>query len=209
MLRRGERAVVIGAVVTLALAALAGILSAPAEGMDDLRLSTHLAGPNGAKGLAQVLTRLDLTVEQRRRSYFDLATDSTRPPRHVLLAFLDIVEPTLRERVAIRDYVDRGGRIFVAGETGIETCFGYVSSRVGDFGDVAPVQFRATRPLPDARRLLRPIPAESLVTVRGRRRGGRSLPGASGSGAPRRHSAAHDRSIAPSPCGCGSRRAAG
>jgi hypothetical protein len=168
MLRRGERAVVIGAIVTLAAAAVAGILSAPTEGMEDLRLSTNLAGPAGAKGLSQVLTRLHVTVEQRRRSYFDLATDSTRPAPQVLLAFLDVGEPTLRERVAIRDYVSRGGRILVAGETGIESCFGYTSRHVGDTSGSAVVRFVATRRLPEARRLLRPIPAESLVTAKRR-----------------------------------------
>ena len=73
MLRRGERAVVIGTIGAIVLVALAGVLTAPTSGMEDPRLSTNLAGPNGAKGLAQALTRLQVTVEQRRRPYFDLA----------------------------------------------------------------------------------------------------------------------------------------
>jgi len=161
MLQRGERAVVIGTIGALALAALAGVLTAPTRGGEDPRLSTYLAGPNGAKGLAQALTRLHVTVEQRRRPYFDLANDSARPAPPVLLTFLAVAEPTLRERVAIRDYVARGGRIFVAGETGIEACFGYSSRRIrrGVESDSAVVQFVAARRLPETRRLLWPIAA--------------------------------------------------
>jgi hypothetical protein len=165
MLRRGERAVVVGAIVALALAALAGTLSAPARGIDDPRLSTYLTGPNGAKGLAQALGRLHLVVERRRRPYFDLASD--RGGASVLLAFLDIAEPTARERMVIRDYVSRGGRIFVAGATGIESCFGYFSRRLrrGTEGDSALVSFPAVRGLPNTRRLLSRLPAESLAAM--------------------------------------------
>jgi uncharacterized protein DUF4350 len=165
MLRRGERAVVVGAIVALVLAALAGMLSAPARGSDDPRLSTYLAGPNGAKGLAQALARLHVIVEQRRRPYFDLASDRGVPAASVLLAFLDISEPTSRERVAVRGYVGRGGRILVAGVTGIERCFGYVSRRLrldGEFDSVG-VSFFAARRLPKTRRVLSRLPAESLA----------------------------------------------
>src|SRR5437867_6177932 len=94
MLRRGERAVVLGAIVAVILAAVAGVVTAPTRDLEDPRLSTYLAGPHGAKGLAQTLRRLGMTVEQRRRPYFDLAGDSGR--RAVLLAFLDIDPPTAR-----------------------------------------------------------------------------------------------------------------
>ena len=165
MLRRGERAVIYGVIGALVLAALAGVLSAPARGIDDPRLSTYLAGPNGAKGLAQALERLHLTVERRRRPYFDFAGDSVTLTRPVLLAFLDVTWPTSRERGAIRDYVARGGRIFVAGVTGIELCFGYQSRelRRGSARDSAAIKFAAPRRLPYARRLLARQPAESLV----------------------------------------------
>jgi hypothetical protein len=165
MLRRGERAVIGGAIGALVLAALAGVLSAPARGIDDPRLSTYLAGPNGAKGLAAALERLHLTVERRRRPYFDLAGDSVTLTRPVLLAFLDVTWPTSRERVTIRDYVARGGRIFVAGVTGIESCFGYHSRelRRGTARDSAAVKFAAPRRLPDVRRVLARQPAESLA----------------------------------------------
>src|SRR5256886_16222008 len=68
---------------------------------------TTLFRSHGAKGLAQTLRRLGMTVEQRRHPYFDLAGDSAQPPRgqSVLLAFLDIDPPTARELATVRDYV--------------------------------------------------------------------------------------------------------
>src|SRR5947209_9008110 len=102
MLRRGERAVVLGAIVAVVLAAVAGVVTAPTRDLEDPRLSTYLAGPHGAKGLAQTLRRLGVTVEQRRHPYFDLASDSAQPRRAVQLAFLDIDRPTARELAAVR-----------------------------------------------------------------------------------------------------------
>jgi hypothetical protein len=164
MLRRGERAVVLGAIVAVILAAVAGVVTAPTRDLEDPRLSTYLAGPHGAKGLAQTLRHLGMTVEQRRRPYFDLAGDSGQPRRAVLLAFLDIDPPTARELAAVRDYVTYGGRVFVAGVTGIESCFGYHSRRVrrGAQADSTPVASGAWR-LPRAGRVLARIPAESLA----------------------------------------------
>jgi len=166
MLRPGERAVVLGAIGAVVLVAVAGVLTAPTRDLEDPRLSTYLAGPRGAKGLAQTLRRLGMTVEQRRRSYFDLASDSVQPRRAVLLAFLDIDRPTTRELVAVRDYVTHGGRIFVAGLTGIETCFGYHSRRLrrGAQADSTEVLSGAWR-LPRAGRVLARIPAESLAAA--------------------------------------------
>jgi hypothetical protein len=131
--------------------------------MDDRRLSTYLAGPNGAKGFAEVLRRLGVVVEQRRRPYFDLTGDTA--PRHErVLAFLDVQQPTTAEVTAIADYVGRGGRIFVASVPGIEECFGYRSRRLrrGAEADSATVRRPAGWRVPVTRRLLRPIPAESL-----------------------------------------------
>ncbi len=89
-MRPGERAVVVGGVSVLVLVALWGALSAPGRDLDDHRLSTYLTGPSGAKGLMQTLRRLGVTVEQRRRPYFDVATDSGGRRSERLYAFLDI-----------------------------------------------------------------------------------------------------------------------
>ncbi len=167
-MRRGERAVVIGGVTVLVLVALWGALSAPGRDRDDGRLSTYLTGPSGAKGLAQTLRRLGMTVEQRRRPYFDLAADSGRRRPERLYAFLDIDPPTPQELTAIRDYVAGGGRILTAGVTGIESCFGYRSRRLSRDADN---DTRATfvpgsgRRLPPTWRVLRRLPAESLAVA--------------------------------------------
>src|SRR5256885_412240 len=178
MLRRGERAVVLGAIVAIVLAAVAGVITAPTRDLDDPRLSTYLAGPHGAKGLAQTLRHLGITVEQRRRSYFDVASDGGRPRRAVLLAFLDIDRPTARELAAVRDYVTRGGRVFVAGVTGIETCFGYYSGRLrrGGAADSSVIRTSVPGRLPRARRVLLPLPAESLANLRADGPGGDRCP---------------------------------
>src|SRR5690242_11228660 len=166
MLRRGERAVVLGAIVAVVLAAIAGVVTAPTRDLDDPRLSTYLAGPHGAKGLAQTLRHLGVTVEQRRQPYFDVVSDSAQPRRSMLLAFLDIDRPTTRELVAVREYVTQGGRVFVAGVTGIESCFGYHSRRLrrGAQADSTSVLSGAWR-LPRAGRVLVRTPAESLAAA--------------------------------------------
>src|SRR3989449_9282123 len=102
-MRRGGRPVGPAGVSTLVLVALWGAFPGPGSDSDDRRLSTYLAGPSGAKGLAQALRRLGVTVEQRRRPYFDIATDSSRGRRERLYAFLDIDRPTTQELVAIRE----------------------------------------------------------------------------------------------------------
>jgi len=167
-MRRGERAVVIGGVTVLVLVALWGALSAPGRDRDDDRLSTYLTGPSGAKGLAQTLRRLGMTVEQRRRPYFDLAADSGRRRPERLYAFLDIERPTTQELTAIRDYVAGGGRILTAGVTGIEACFGYRSrrlSRDADNDTRAAVVPGSGRRLPPTWRVLRRLAAESLAVA--------------------------------------------
>lgn len=159
--------------VWLALA-LVGVLFAVAlsggpltEGESESRQpSTFLSGPLGAKGLAATLRRLGVPVRQRRRPLFDLAADSAGPGSGELLAFLDIDVPTAPELAAVRDYVGRGGRVFVAGYTGIERCFGYGSEALGRSQyalDSAAVA--APDPdwdLPHTRRVLARLPAESL-----------------------------------------------
>ncbi len=167
-MRPGERAVVIGGVSVLVLVALWGALSAPGRDLDDQRLSTYLTGPSGAKGLMQTLRRLGVTVEQRRRPYFDVATDSGGRRSERLYAFLDIERPTLQEEAAIRDHVIGGGRILTAGVTGIEDCFGYRSDRPPGVGRDSAKVPRAGWHLPVARRVLRALPAESLSAHRSR-----------------------------------------
>ena len=167
MLRRGERLLVGGSILVIVLAGIAGMLVSPTPDLGDERLSTLLAGPAGAKGLAQTLRRLGITVEQRRRAYFDLPSDTARLRSASLLVFLDIERPTGRELESVRDYAVSGGRVFVAGLTGIETCFGYYSRRIrrGAQSDSSAIQSRGGLDLPRARRRLVRIPAESLAVA--------------------------------------------
>jgi hypothetical protein len=167
-MQRGERAVVAGGVTVLVLVALWGALSTPTGDVEDRRLSTYLTGPSGAKGLAQTLRRLGVTIEQRRRPYFDLGTDSGGRGGERLYAFLGIDQPTVQERTAIRDFVVAGGRIFTAGVTGLERCFGYRSRRLAPDSDNdarATVVPGAARHLPPTTRVLERLAAESLAAA--------------------------------------------
>lgn len=166
-MRRGEVWLAVAAVVAVFLAALAGQQGAPGAVSDDVRASTYLSGPRGAKGLAQVLRRLGVQVRQWRRPAFHLPW--TSPPRGEVYAFLDIYVPPDEEVATVRDFVDRGGRIFVAGYTGIERCFGYASRYVGTdrfeelAESIAVVSPDPTWTLPGIRRVIERIPAESLL----------------------------------------------
>jgi uncharacterized protein DUF4350 len=169
-LRRAELWLAVAAAVVLALAALAGERVSPGESWDDPRASTFSAGPRGAKGLAQVLRRLGIQVRLRRRPVFDLARASPPPSRGEVHAFLDIYVPPAEEIAAVREFVGRGGRIFAAGYTGIERCFGYASRYIGrgrlEEGaepiEVVPPDSGWT--LPGTRRVLERLSAESLFT---------------------------------------------
>ncbi|HVH09506.1 MAG TPA: DUF4350 domain-containing protein, partial [Gemmatimonadales bacterium] len=177
MLRRGERIVVGTALLIVGLAALAGVLVAPTQFQDDPRLSTYRAGPQGAKGLAETLRRLGITVAQRRRPYFDVANDSAPPSSTALLAFLDIARPTTRELTMLRTHVARGGRIFTAGVTGVENCFGYFPRRLGRGADSSRVRASAAQRLPLTHRILARLRPDSLPKTRtGTRDDTRCLP---------------------------------
>ncbi|HXF96869.1 MAG TPA: DUF4350 domain-containing protein, partial [Gemmatimonadales bacterium] len=167
-MRRAELWLVLVCAVLLGVAVFAGRARAPAERRYDPRASTYLAGPNGAKGLAQTLRRLGVPVRQWRRPLFDLARDTAPARRAERYAFLDIFIPPHQEIAAVRELVARGGRVFVAGWTGIERCFGYASRYLG--GDrweelVEPVAVTPPDPgwrLPGTRRVMERLPTESL-----------------------------------------------
>src|ERR1051325_1008591 len=155
--------------IALAVARMGGALTGGAnltETWRDQRRSVRLAGPGGAKGLADVLKRLGVPVQRRERPLFDLSAE-TAGANGELLAFLDIYEPTVRELGVVRRYVARGGRVFVAGYTGVEQCFAYRSAPVGGSEvdpDTVPVVAPAGWSLAAAERVLVRIPLESLET---------------------------------------------
>jgi hypothetical protein len=135
MLRRGEFWLVVLVSVGIIGAALIGQWTAPSGNLLDFRRSAMVRGPDGAAGLADVLERLDVDVELRRRPLFDLAEDSSLVNRD-LLVLLDVTFPaTSVEIEEVRNAVARGGSLFLAGENDIERCFGFKTASVEDRGD--------------------------------------------------------------------------
>ncbi len=130
--------------VALALAAIAGLRTAPSEELFDARRSTFLAGPEGAKGWAQALEALGVPVERRQRPLYGLAADTVPVDPAAWLAILGLfpqpVEtarlfPATRavtdvERRELMRYLERGGALFLAGSTEVEQCFGMEVTRV-------------------------------------------------------------------------------
>jgi hypothetical protein len=188
-LRRGELTLVAGSAAALVVAAVVGLregVGGAGTPVEDPRLSTYSTGPNGAKGLAETLHRLGLVMRPRRHALFDLAEDTVRADPRRLLAFLDINVPTAQEIAAVRGYVARGGRIFVAGYTGIEQCFAYRSRPVAwPRSGVDSIPIELPEPgwrAPRTRRVLWPVPPESLRAGAGGARGARGAGGAGGAG---------------------------
>ncbi|MGH7567486.1 MAG: DUF4350 domain-containing protein, partial [Gemmatimonadales bacterium] len=182
-MRRTEIVLAVALFVALAAAALIGRRAAPDKTWEDRRASTYLAGPYGAKGLAETLRRLGVQVRQRRRPLFDLADEPsarTRPRSGAgdaaqVVAFLDIAYPTVPEIQGVRAYVARGGRVFIAGSTRIELCFGFDTRRVAGERWTAPEESLSVvvpdaafspppKDLPAATRVMVRVPPESLYT---------------------------------------------
>ena len=174
MPRRVEWWLAVAVVAALVVAAVAGSHNAPGTDLDDPRASTLRSGPNGAKALAETLRRVGVHVRQSRRPLFDLGRATSRPGDiHSVQAFLDIELPPEEELGAVREFVARGGAVFVAGYTGIERCFGFASRYIGSdrwetLDEPVAVRAPADAPmLPPSRRYMDKLPAESLGLDRG------------------------------------------
>jgi hypothetical protein len=172
-MRRPEFLLVLLLGVALLAATLLGRRAAPDAALKDTRLSTLLAGPRGAKGLAQALPLLGVPVERRQRPLFDVARDSAAVPRGTTLALLDVTDqPTDAELSAVTDFVADGGRVLVVGSTGLEYCLGYDVAPVDstDRFHAVPARVPAGRSLPDIRHILVEAPdtsADSATTNAG------------------------------------------
>ena len=168
-MRRGELWLAGGAALMIGVAVYLAQRRAPGPAAQDPRASTYLAGPSGAKGLAATLRGLGVPVRRRERALFDLARPRDGRARE-LYAFLDISIPTTAELAAVRAHVAGGGRVFVAGVTMIERCFGYRSvtptlkhwAALDD--TIAVLAPPPAGMLPGARRVLARDPVESLST---------------------------------------------
>ncbi len=167
--RRASTTVLLLAAFTVALvvAAIAGLRTAPSEALSDPRRSTFLTGPEGAKGFAQALEVLGVTVERRRRPFYGLATDTVAVESSAWLAMLGVSPQTVQvariarevrmpsgaERRELMRYLERGGALFLAGENGVEHCFGVRVEREDEVAVVPPLGMDS---LPPVRFVLRP-----------------------------------------------------
>jgi hypothetical protein len=138
MIKRSEVWLIVAVAAGLAVAAAIGTATAPRGMSFDPRLSTRLTTPNGAAAFRTLLTRFHVEVGERLKPFFDLDKTRTDPG---LLLFIPapaarLTDPEVR---AVRHWVERGGRLLLAGRTGIERCFGYVI-RTTDFTPPAPWQ---------------------------------------------------------------------
>ncbi len=159
-------------VAALAVAAAAGLRNAPNRQLLDSRRSTLLSGPEGASGFAEAMEQLGVTVERRRRALFDvgdaaetgswLAVLTLRAQRvssgGLFIGVLPVSDVELRELML---YLELGGSLLLAGETGIERCFGFEVQRIprAEGGEEALMRPRGASELPAAQYVWRAMDA--------------------------------------------------
>lgn len=156
-MRRTERFLIAGLVAAVILAAIAGSLTAPDEKLEDPRRSVLLAGPAGASALRETLERFDVATEERRTALFDLEPELASDDTWLML--LDLTHfPSQLELMQVVGHVARGGRVLVAGQSGVEHCFGYsvIPAGADDYRweGVAVTPPARVETLPDARWVL-------------------------------------------------------
>jgi hypothetical protein len=110
-----------GFAAALLVVGLLGRRAAPQPA--DLRRSTYLTTRDGARGLTDALGILGVAVERRRHPLFALATDA-HPPGDVLLILDPAMPMTTAEQREVARYLASGGRVVLAGATGVEHRFG-------------------------------------------------------------------------------------
>lgn len=117
-------ALLVAFTAVLGVAVWFGVAAAPDPMVTDPRRSSHLTGPNGASGFAEVLERLGAEVDQFDRPLFRLDTTGIAGTDH----WLAVLEPSLglgeSELRSIGEWLGAGGSVFAAGETGLEECLG-------------------------------------------------------------------------------------
>jgi hypothetical protein len=118
----------IGAALLLGLAIAIGIWAArrkPATPDFDFRRSTYLSGPNGSKGLHEILVALGRPSERRRTPLKTLATERAHRP-----AILVLVDPVMEleddELEQVVRFVRAGGAVVAVGDGGgVTRCAGW------------------------------------------------------------------------------------
>lgn len=164
-MRRTEVWLLVLVTVGVLGAVFLGQQSAGTEALGDQRRSIFLAGPDGAKGLADAVRNLGVEVIPRRQPFFGLSSDPSMVDSSVL-ALLDVAFPTGTELREIRNAVARGAHLFSVGVNVIEECFTYRMRFFDDMlGDstVAVVPPSGFEDLPRTAAIVERIPTDSLV----------------------------------------------
>ena len=146
MSHRREIALAALLAIAVTVAVLAGRGRSPSrDSAFERRTSAFLAGPRGSKASYDVLARLRVPVERRRRPLFGLTREGARRP-----GLLVVLDPPLDLQAAeigeVVRYVRGGGAVLAAGDGGgIAPCAGWVPTRAGQgLRDSLPVVPRRT-----------------------------------------------------------------
>jgi uncharacterized protein DUF4350 len=175
MSRRLEIWLVLLLTLAVGVALWAGRRGAAAAPDLDFRASAFLSGPRGSRGLYEVLLRLGVPVERRRRALFDLARDTRHRP-----AVLAVLDPPLEledaELAQVAGFVRAGGVVVAAGGGGgITRCVGWRAASATRFvpSDSFPVRpLQSGLRLPPVAYYLAPASAGPAGGARRRRGGG-------------------------------------
>jgi hypothetical protein len=146
-----------GLIVVASLATVAGSRRQPTSAAD-IRPSSYLTEPNGARAFAETLERLGIVV-RRLRSHRPQALDSAGRPGALIV--LNPTSPaSVEEAVDLAALPARGISLLVAGprSRAILRCFGYdtlrltdsATVRISDGSGVAPQVRLGLRPSPDS-----------------------------------------------------------
>src|SRR2546426_2179562 len=163
MSHRRELALAALLAVAVAVAVLAGRGRSPSrESAFERRTSAFLAGPRGSKATYDVLARLGVPVERRRRPLFGLAREGARRPG-LLVVRHPPVDLQAAEIAEVVRYVRGGGAVLAAGDGGgIAACAGWIATRAGQgLRDSLPVVPRGLElRLPAVASVLKPVARE-------------------------------------------------
>jgi uncharacterized protein DUF4350 len=137
----------------------------------DLRPSTYLSGPDGSKGLYEVLRSLGRLTERRRTPLFTLAEERAHRPAILVLLnpFVDLEDAELQQVVR---FVRSGGAVLATGwGAGVTRCAGWRPLRALPRADSIGVRVPgagASLRLPRASRVLtRIVPEDTTPGLQG------------------------------------------
>ncbi len=137
--------------LTLLLASAIGVAiwaanRAPRTPQFDLRPSTYLSGPDGSKGLYEVLRSLGRVTERRRTPLFTLAEERAHRPAILVLLNPDIGLQDAELQQVVR-FVRGGGAVLATGwGGGVTRCAGWRTQRASPSPreDSIAVRYRAS-----------------------------------------------------------------